>query len=74
MARGVKGAVRVVSGAWAVAQVIVVARIRNVVPAEQSLGARVIMSPYGDYYQYNHASYPWAELYPHWYKGRLVTE
>jgi hypothetical protein len=35
---------------------------------------RVIMSPYGDYYQYNHASYPWAELYPHWYKGRLVTE
>jgi hypothetical protein len=33
---------------------------------------RVIRSPYGDYYLYNHASYPWAELYPHWYAGRLV--
>jgi hypothetical protein len=34
---------------------------------------RVIVSPFGDYYQYNHAPYPWTQLYPHWYAGRLAN-
>jgi hypothetical protein len=35
---------------------------------------RVIVSPYGDYYLYNHAAYPWAQQHPQNYKPRVVTE
>jgi hypothetical protein len=34
---------------------------------------RVIRSPYGDYYLYNHAPYPWAAFHPEWFKGRVVS-
>jgi hypothetical protein len=33
---------------------------------------RVIISPYGDYYQYNHAAYPWAQLHPEYYRGLII--
>jgi len=32
---------------------------------------RVAFTPYGDYYLYNGAPYPWAEMYPQWFKSRV---
>jgi hypothetical protein len=34
---------------------------------------RVIVSPYGNYYQYNHATYPWAAEHPEYYRPKLVN-